>query len=99
MNRSLGEPQSLSSFLGGESLASAGIRIPVPTEQEAGWAHSRCGEDKYPLHLPGFETWHPLNRKEAGWTPKSAWTLWRSEKCLVPAVNRTPARPARSLVT
>ena len=99
LNRSLGGPQSLSSCLGGESLASAGIRIPVPIEQEVGWAHIRCGENKYPLHLPGFGPWHPLHRKQAGWTPESVLTLWRSEKCLVPVVNRIPDRPAHSLVT
>jgi hypothetical protein len=29
-------------------------------------------------------------RKEAGWAPDPAWTLWRTEKCFVPVGNRIP---------
>jgi hypothetical protein len=29
--------------------------------------------------------------QEAGWAPEPVWTLWRGEKCLASAENRTPA--------
>jgi len=35
----------------------------------------------------------------AGWAPESVWMFWKWEKSLSLTKNRTPTRPARSLVT
>jgi len=40
-----------------------------------------------------------LIEQEAGWARASVWTNWRRHKSLPSAGNRTPDRPARSLVT
>jgi hypothetical protein len=39
--------------------------------------------------LPGKEPLVPT-KQEAGLAPRTVWTLWKREKSLVPAENRTP---------
>ena len=56
----------------------------------------------YPQAPDAFLSWKELPvpiELEAVCTPQLVWTLWRSEKFLVPPGNRTRDRPARSLVT
>jgi hypothetical protein len=62
------------------------------------------------LYPPGKEPLVP-NEQGAGWAQESAWTLWRREKSLAPAVNLTPtiqpvacsytdrANPAHKIIT
>lgn len=39
------------------------------------------------------------NEEEDEWASEPISTLWRTEKSTAPAGNRTPVRPARSLIT
>jgi hypothetical protein len=91
----LGGPQSLSSCLGGVSC------LRRDSNPGTHWTGSWVGPKpvwRRHISLAPTEVLNlvPLKRKEAVWTPESALTLWRSEKCLAPARIRTPDRPSRS---
>jgi hypothetical protein len=61
---------------------------------EGEWSTRRLGHFIYAWERTAVPTW-----SEAGWAPKTVWTLWSRKKHLAVAGIRTPDLTARSLVT